>query len=126
MKENEYVVLDDVYFTKVDGDKYIIEDKELSKLIVKYRCLEREYKNVCDCSKRYYKQYKERVKKYYDLAHTYKIELGRCRRKLTRIYRAFDTLKIEMLKQYIFKYDSYTVTALIEFIGSIKKLMKSI
>ena len=96
MKENEYVVIDDIYFTKVDGDKYLITDGELSKLIIKYRCLEREYKNLQYYSKRHIEGIETKAKKYYTMAHVYKVELGRCRRKLTMIYKEIPAVDIDL------------------------------
>lgn len=86
MKQNEYVVIGDIYFTKVDEDKYIITDAELSKLIIKYRTLEMDLERSRDWYNRYTKRTETKIKHYYTLAHTYKVELGRCRRKLQRIY----------------------------------------
>lgn len=103
MKENEYVVIDDIYFTKVDGDKYLITDTELSKLIVKYRCLERDYEGLRSKFRKNTKRYEEKIKHYYTLAHTYKVELGRCRRKLTMIYKEIPAIDIDLYGEGILR-----------------------
>lgn len=124
MKENEYVVLADIYFTKVDEDKYLITDGELSKLIIKYRTLEMDFERARNWQKKYYKQTQERIKHYYTIAHTYKVELGRCRRKLTRIYRVFNDIETEMVTRLIGKCDYRVLIWGLELIHKIKDLLK--
>lgn len=50
-----------------------------------YYLEERYYAMSCELRK--YKKEAERTEHYRELAHTYKVELGRCVRKLTRIYQ---------------------------------------
>ena len=124
MKENEYVVIGNIYFTKVDEDKYIITDEELSKLIIKYRTLESFFENKYNRYNKYREQAEKRIEYYHTLAHTYKVELGRCRRKLTRIYAVFNNIETETVTRLIDKCDYRALIWILEFIHKIKMLLK--
>lgn len=126
MKENEYVVINDIYFTKVDENKYIITDEELSKLIIKYRNLEMDLERSRNWYNRYTKRTETKIKHYYTLAHTYKVELGRCRRKLTRIYRVFNDIQADVVIRLIDKCDYKVLVWLLEFVEKIKILLKAV
>lgn len=59
-------------------------------------CLRKNYEDKCDENYRLSLKNKELQKKLNDAnikKHTYKIELGRCVRKLTRLYKALNRLK---------------------------------
>ena len=124
MKENEYVVIDDIYFTKVDEDKYLITDGELSKLLEKYECLERRHKKLIERVLRYTTAMEAKVEKYHTLAHTYKVELGRCRRKLTRIYKVFNDIEVQTVTKLIGNCDYKALIWILELIHKIKMLLK--
>lgn len=86
MKENVYVVIDDIYITQINEDEYMLTDAEVTKLIAKYRQLEFRYDQLWNKSKKDNMRAEKNIDYYRNLAHTYKVELGRCRRKLQRIY----------------------------------------
>ena len=88
-KEKEYVCILDCYFElmpKSKGSYYKISDKELNKLIVSYRVLENEMNFVKHQTSYYMDRQCKRISELKRKNHVYKIELGRCVRKLTRIY----------------------------------------
>lgn len=124
MKENEYVVLLDIYFKKVDKNNFMINKEELSKLLEKYEYLENRYKMQKIWNERHAKQFEKRIKHYYTLAHVYKVELGRCRRKLTRIYRVFNDIETETVTRLIGKCDYRALIWILELIHKIKDLLK--
>lgn len=95
MSKNKYpsVCILDCYFEQMnkDGSCYKISDKDLSKLVINIREIEFEREKEKARFERYAKICNKRIKKLEREKHVYKIELGRCVRKLTRIY------------QYVFK-----------------------
>lgn len=108
--DKTYVCILDVYLEEKYSDKgtyYLIEDKQLADLIVRVRQLEFEK----DAANRRNVQIQKRLATKLDRAtkkaHTYKIELGRCVRKLTRIYKRLfdyhfcDYGDIERAKNYV-------------------------
>ena len=88
-KEELYYCVLDCYFKALDDDLsyYKISDKEISKLIINVRELEFERNQSNARWKRYSKTCNEKIKKLEHEKHVYKVELGRCVRKLTRIYQ---------------------------------------
>ena len=90
--EKEYIAILDCYFEYLNDINaveryYKISDTELSKLCVKVRTIEHEKASA----KTYYnyvlRELKSDIKELKKQNHVYKIELGRCVRKLTRIYQ---------------------------------------
>lgn len=93
MEEKPKVCILDCYFEQLDdeGSYYKISDEELSKFIVSVRAMEDEIRLIKNRHNYLMKINEQRLKHYYTMQHVYKVELGRCRRKLTRIYkRLFD------------------------------------
>lgn len=125
-KSLKFIELCDIYFEKISEDVYTINEDELLKLIKRHdyeiRFMEGANKKL-EAQLKLQTQYKLHYK---NLAHTYKVELGRCRRKLTRIYKALDDVEINMVKEFLLRYDTAIVLRLMELIKSIKKLLKSI
>lgn len=89
MEEKPKVCILDCYFEQLDneGSYYKISDEELSKFIVSVRAMENEIRLIKNRHNYLMKINEQRLKHYYTMQHVYKVELGRCRRKLTRIYR---------------------------------------
>lgn len=91
MSKKEYpsVCILDCYFEQMnkDGSYYKISDKELSLLIARVNATEHELDIVINRSNYNQRRADKEIKKWRTLAHIYKIELGRCVRKLTRIYK---------------------------------------
>lgn len=88
-KDKVYFAIFDEYLEEVPNKEgcYYITDNTLTKFVYYVRHLEL----MKEFSDKREKNLNKKVKHYYTLAHTYKVELGRCRRKLTRIYkRLFD------------------------------------
>lgn len=88
-KEDAYICILDCYFEPINKDLsyYKISDKELTRLVAEVRSLELEKDIMKGRYEIYIKRYVERIKKLEHDKHVYKIELGRCVRKLTRIYK---------------------------------------
>ena len=90
MSKKEYpsVCILDCYFEQMnkDGSYYRVSDKELSLLIARVNATEHELNVVINRSNANQRKADKEIKKWRTLAHIYKIELGRCVRKLTRIY----------------------------------------
>lgn len=90
MSKKEYpsVCILDCYFEQMNknGSYYRISDKELAILVARVNTLEYEKNIVINRSNYHYRRMDKEIKKWRTLAHVYKIELGRCVRKLTRIY----------------------------------------
>lgn len=90
MSKKEYpsVCILDCYFEQMnkEGSYYRISDKELALLVGRVNALEHEKDIVINRSNYHYRRMDKEIKKWRTLAHVYKIELGRCVRKLTRIY----------------------------------------
>lgn len=124
MNEDEYVVLLDTYFKRVDKNNFMINLEELSKLIAKYDDLEHRYKMLKIRYNKHSEQYEKRIKHYYTLAHVYKVELGRCRRKLTRIYKVFNDIELQTVTKLIGNCDYKVLVWLLELIHKIKMLLK--
>lgn len=76
-KYESYVCVLNCYFKALDGDMlyFKISDKELSKLMTNVEKIKFE-RDSND----------EKIKRLQHEKHMYKVELGRCVRKLTRIY----------------------------------------
>ena len=70
---------DKIHYHDVDGRSY----EELIRYI---RDMEKEIYRLTN-DRNYYKNICKNAIKYKSLVHVYKVELGRCRRKLTRIYK---------------------------------------
>lgn len=87
-KEYPSVCVLDCYFEQMNkaGRYYKISDKDLSKLIINIREIEFEREKEKVRFERYARICNKRIKKLERERHVYKIELGRCVRKLTRIY----------------------------------------
>lgn len=83
-KDKTYFAIFDEYLEEVPNKEgcYYITDDVLTKLVY----LVRHFELMQEFSDKREKNLNKKVKHYYTLAHTYKVELGRCRRKLTRIY----------------------------------------
>lgn len=83
-KDKVYFAIFDEYLEEVPNKEgcYYITDDVLTKFIYQIRHLE----FMKEFSDQNIRKLNRKVKHYYTLAHTYKVELGRCRRKLTRIY----------------------------------------
>lgn len=74
---------DKIHYHDVEGRSY-------EELINYIRNMEKEIYRLTN-DRNYYRTLCKKAKHYYTMQHVYKIELGRCRRKLTRIYkRLFD------------------------------------
>ena len=90
MSKKEYpsVCILDCYFEQMNkaGSYYRISDKELSLLIARVNATEHELNLVINRNNYNQRRADKEIKKWRTLAHVYKIELGRCVRKLTRIY----------------------------------------
>lgn len=56
-------------------------------------------------------------------AHTYKVELGRCRRKLTRIYKLFKMTYYEACKLY---YKGEIPFEMVEAVKEVRKELKNV
>ena len=91
MSKKEYpsVCILDCYFEQMnkDGSYYKISDKDLSKLVINIRELEFEREKTNARWNRYSRICNKKIKKLEHEKHVYKVELGRCVRKLTRIYQ---------------------------------------
>ena len=77
-------VLDENVIKMEDG-YYKISDESLTRIIMKiidFQYRNRRLKMLAD-------SYKDKYNRYKMKAHIYKVELGRCRRKLTNIYKMF-------------------------------------
>lgn len=86
-KDKTYFAIFDEYLEEVPNKEgcYYITDNVLTKFVYQVR----HFELMQEFSDKRIKNLNKKVKHYYTLAHTYKIELGRCRRKLTRIYKYF-------------------------------------
>ena len=104
MSKKEYptVCILDCYFEQMNkaGSYYRIKDRELALLVARVNALEHEKNIVINRSKYHYSRMDKEIKKWRTLAHVYKVELGRCVRKLTRIYQ--EVLAIGYLLHYIY------------------------
>ena len=94
--DKESICVLDIYFEHYDNfkynkemykDAYVISGKDLGLLedkimAIEYRgkFFEKQYTKCVD-------RYENKIAYYKNIAHVYKIELGRCIRKLTRIYK---------------------------------------
>ena len=119
-KSLEFIELCDIYFEKIADDVYTINEAELLKLINRHEYEIRFMKGANNKLEKQLKLQTQYKLHYKNLAHIYKIELGRCRRKLTRIYKALDDVEIGMLKEFLLRYDTAIVLRLMELIKSIK------
>ena len=103
MKNDEYVTILDCYFKVVynqEETKYIIGDEDLARLVERVHTMERVNKRIHERHECYYKYANEKINELKKEKHVYKIELGRCVRKLTRIYKFFDTIILYILERY--------------------------
>lgn len=84
-KDKTYFAIFDEYLEEVPNKEgcYYITDDVLTKFVYQMRHLE----YMKEFSDKRVKNLNKKVKHYYTLVHVYKVELGRCRRKLTRIYK---------------------------------------
>ena len=84
-KEKTYFAIFDEYLEEVPNKEgcYYITDDVLTKFVYRMRHLEL----MNEFSKQNREKLNKKVKHYHTLAHTYKIEMNRCRRKLTRLYK---------------------------------------
>ena len=100
-KEYPYICILDCYFEQMnkDGSYYRISDEDLSKLVINIREIEFTRDKEIARFKRYAKICNNHIKKLERERHVYKVELGRCVRKLTRIYQ--EVLAIGYLLHYI-------------------------
>ena len=104
-KDKTYFAIFDEYLEEVPNKEgcYYITDNTLMKFVYYVRHIEL----MQEFSEKRIKNLNKKVKHYYTLAHTYKVELGRCRRKLTRIYRSlfeyvyFNVGDIETTKKHV-------------------------
>lgn len=98
MEEKPKVCILDCYFEQLDdeGSYYKISDEELSKFIVSVRAMEDEIRLIKNRHNYLMKIDAEKLKHYYTMQHVYKVELGKCRRKLTRIYKHIFTFAMPL------------------------------
>ena len=84
-EDKTYFAIFDEYLEEVPNKEgyYYITDNVLIKFVYQVR----HFELMQEFSDKRIKNLNKKVKHYYTLAHTYKVELGRCRRKLTRIYK---------------------------------------
>ena len=83
-KDKVYFAIFDEYLEEAPNKEgcYYITDNVLTKFVYQVR----HFELMQEFSEKRIKNLNKKVNHYYTLAHTYKVELGRCRRKLTRIY----------------------------------------
>lgn len=123
-KSLEFIELCDVYFEKIAEDMYAINEFELLKLIKRH---EYEIRFMENANKKLETQLKLQTQyklHYKNLAHVYKVELGRCRRKLTRIYKVFNDIEVQTVTKLIGNCDIKVLMWLLELIYKIKMLLK--
>lgn len=89
-------------------------------LLIKYIYDLEEEKYYLTNGLNYYKNYSLYMKK----AHIYKVELGRCVRKLTRIYKLFDEYILTAMKCY--PIGSPQLTFFIECTETVRKKIKNV
>ena len=87
--DKESICVLDIYFEHYDNFKY---NKEMYNEFGR-KFFEEQYRKCVD-------RYENKIIYYKNIAHIYKIELGRCVRKLTRIYKLFDKYIFTVFKHY--------------------------
>lgn len=88
--DKTYVCILDVYLEEKQSEKgtyYIVDDKQLTDLMLRVRKLEFEKDRAVRRNVQIQKCLAAKLDRATKKAHTYKVEMNRYRRKLTRIYK---------------------------------------
>lgn len=97
----DYICIEDIYFEHVNENCYIVSEDDLKRLQGKIKMSEYDKKFTIENIEKRLRIANRKIKHYQTLAHTYKIEMNRYRRKLTRIYKFFKLAYYEAFLRHI-------------------------